>query len=120
MNELKKGDLVMTQYGLGYLDDYWQQNNQWEIILLNGKIAFVQHPTKATRTQVEAYLKEKGWNCNRLGNWVNGNYHYWVKDDSDEYCVKEDGGLYEDDFDTAPTQLAEAILMVKLLNATKD
>ena len=71
-----------------------------------------------TRAEVEAYLKEKGW------DWVAKDI---IRKYGDIYCsIIEQGGKYfvssvfgEEQFDTAPEQLAEAILMARLLNAVK-
>lgn len=81
---------------------------------------FTKEVIKATRSDVEAYLKEKGWwlvtavSCsNDKSNWI-------VFSVFGEWNLMLDTTINPADFDTAPTQLAEAILMARLLNATKD
>ena len=119
--ELKKGDLVMTEHGLAWYQQQWQDNESepYQVYTIDGKKDNdVQKVTKATRANVESYLKEKGW------DWVAKDI---IRKYGDIYCsIIEQGGKYfvssvfgEEQFDTAQEQLAEAILMARLLNAVK-
>ena len=124
---IKKGDLVMTEPGLAWYEDAITNHiiiaNQYNhgVIALNGVWTVSINASPATRPQVEAYLKEKGWRkVKRNDNYIKDGQLYWLKfqDFTHPYSVL-DTGITNEDFDTAPAQLTEAILMAKLLNATK-
>jgi hypothetical protein len=79
-------------------------------------------PTIATRVQVESKITEMGW------VWEDA-YASWDKP-SNLYKVLENipnnwglivpSTIIDTDFDNAPAQLAEAILVARMLNATKN
>ena len=75
----------------------------------------------ATRAQVEAKVKEMGFSTLKSGGYwkVNGFYQI-VKGNHGSYGVLQDETMWIEQFDTAPEQLAEAILVARMLNATKD
>lgn len=126
--ELKKGDLVMTEHGLAWYKeqsecaDTGENMSHYVVSLVNGGTAYVLQAFPATRAEVEAYLKEKGWKyCStKYGEWYR---KYYVWDIRENKRIKKWGFqvpfINYDEFDTAQEQLAEAILMARLLNATK-
>lgn len=125
MKELTKGDLVMTEHGLAWYQQKWQDNETepYQVHTIDGKKDNdVSTFSVATRPQVEQYLKENGWEPNGNGTIVKTEQHYGIQDWGDEgwVIVMAKKPLRSKGFDTAPTQLAEAILMARLLNATKD
>lgn len=122
--KLNKGDLVMTEHGLA-----WYKERS----LFSGRDYYVYHiteggitcsnPTKATRPQVEQYLKENGWayDSTKYGEWYRKHYVWDIRENkSIQKWGVQVPFVNEDYFDTAPAMLAEAILMARLLNATKD
>ena len=130
--ELKKGDLVMTEHGFAWYESPKDEfSPDWSVALVYGLNApkvkantgDVRQATKVTREQVEAYLKEKGWVCSDL-DWFSKEgqqWYIWYSNRLKCYTLKlETDQLIPEQFDTAPEQLSEAILMAKLLNATKD
>jgi hypothetical protein len=116
---LTKGQLVMTEHGLA-----------WYVIFNKGFMATPIHKNDAftcgmcypaTRAQVEAKVKDMGWEIIVKDNWVNRKNQYFIQPTADSgYRIKLDGSHYQNSFDTAPEQLAEAILVARMLNATKD
>lgn len=120
MSTLNKGDLVMTEHGLGWFRKFFADGG-WGVELLDGtRKLILSEPPKATRAEVEAYLKEKVWEKIVNGTWVSRVNQYFIQPTVDSgYRVKLDGSHYEKSFDTAPAMQAEAITMAKLLNATK-
>lgn len=137
MSELKKiqdGDLVFSVNELGWVDYIMGMPERYEhlqVTTLSGKTHSYSggdRPPKATREQVEAYLKEKGWELWYDGYTKKGvspyhiqSMHQWAEGGTEQiYRWGVAGTVREKDFDTAPAQHAEAILMAKLLNATKD
>lgn len=126
---LTKGDLVMTEHELAWYLKYCPRNRQYLTkesnhvqLVNNGHYVFVDvKPIPATRAQVEAKITEMGW------VWEDA-YVSWGKP-SNLYKVLENipnnwglivpSTIVDTDFDTAPEQLAEAILVTRLLNATK-
>lgn len=120
MSTLKKGDLVMTDMGLAWYDriengEHLVNPVAWEKDHLSPHFS----ATKATRAEVEAYLKGKGWECEQ-GNYVQlGNMYIIPPPLNGYYGFALEFTAYEPYFDTAPAMQAEAIFMAKLLNATK-
>jgi hypothetical protein len=125
MKELTKGTLVMTDMGLAWYIKPARAGVKLynhEIELLQSGYSYCQTISIATRAQVEEKIKEMGW------VWEDA-YASWDKP-SNLYKVLENipnnwglivpSTIIDTDFDTAPAQLAEAILVAKLLNATKD
>lgn len=123
MSTLKKGDLVMTPKGLGFVHE--QQSESVFVRLLNGKnlALHIIQTSKATRAEVEAYLKENGFFSNGKGSYKYSsetNKYFTHSFNNTDWEVDLDSTLTKYDFDTAPEQLREAITMARLLNATKD
>lgn len=117
MSTLKKGDLVMTDMGLAWYDriengEHLVNPITWEKDHLSPHFS----ATKATRSDVEAYLKEKGWYLNQYEVTKDG-YKIWFDGYGDVKIIQPI--LQLDQFDTAPEQLREAITIARLLNATK-
>jgi hypothetical protein len=128
MKELTKGTLVMTDMGLAWYDriengEHLVNPITWE----NDHLSPHFNASLATRAQVEEKIKEMGWYINSLGNWVKderiSENPFWAKQLETtpvSYTVKLDGALHSADWDKSPAQLAEAILVARMLNATKD
>jgi hypothetical protein len=118
MKELTKGALVMTYMGLAWYDriengEHLVNPITWE----NDHLSPHFNASVATRAQVEAKVKEMGWRGIEPMGYSKGDW--LVEYIATTYCTNIPI-LCEDDFDTAPAQLAEAILVAQLLNATKD
>lgn len=128
--ELKKGDLVMTERGFAVYIRPVRNNKHFLCHKFGEECALyfeqARPLTSEHRPQVEAYLKQKGWEWIKAGD-DKIDSSFYCKEGSD--CIVsrfEDGRftinlfeLHPDQFDSAPAQLAEAILMARLLNATK-
>ena len=121
MSTLKKGDYAFTEYGISKLRE--PVGNDWIVDPIEPLKGVDHHFTsipvkELTRAKVEAYLKGKGY------AWVAKDI---IRKHGDIYCsIIEQGGKYfvssvfgEEHFDTAQEQLAEAIFVARLLNATK-
>lgn len=126
MSTLRKGDLVMHPvYKLLWVkqvkDDVLTCKPVSTKVTKTLRSIFAKEVTKATREQVEAYLKEKGWEKTSHGGRISRVNQYFIQPTDDSgFTVGLLGSHYENDFDTAPELLQEAILMARLLNATKD
>ena len=132
MSTITKGTLVMTEYGIrlylymdadtdfmvGRKDKFCEQ-----LIGKGGNFCHTAIPLSSEhRTQIEAKIKEMGW------VWEDA-YASWDKP-SNLYKVLENipnnwglivpSTIIDTDFDNAPAQQAEAILVARMLNATKD
>jgi hypothetical protein len=122
MKELTKGTLVMTDMGLAWYDriengEHLVNPITWE----NDHLSPHFNASVATRAQVEAKVKEMGWELypsERGQFYAKRDSQYIVRSDYSDY-FPESKGLIKD-FDTASAQLAEAILVARMLNATKD
>lgn len=128
---LTKGQLVMTEHRLAWYLKYCPPNRQYltkesnhVYLVNNGHYVFVDtKPIPATRAQVEAKVKEMGWEyvSTKYGEWYRKDYVWDIRQNELTKKWGVDVPFINDDtFDTAPAQLAEAILVAKLLNATKD
>jgi hypothetical protein len=129
MSTITKGTLVMTEHGLAWYEEIIELgeakehglNHVIKLIggIITGKFGVI-NAIPATRAQAEKKIKEMGWEF--IPNWKfakeNNQYYLFAVDST--YYVFQEGGLSPKDFDTASAQLAEAILVAKLLNATKD
>jgi hypothetical protein len=123
MKELTKGTLVMTEHGLAWYDGKsTMSTDRYYVEWLDQTTdALDGTPTIATRAQVEVKIKEMGlelYPSERGQFYAKRNSQYIVRSDYSDY-FPESKGLIKD-FDTAPAQQAEAILVARLLNATKD
>ena len=76
----------------------------------------------ATRAQVEEKIKEMGWmpTYRNYGFSHNKNIYFLMSFNNTDFIVKLEDSISSQDFDTAPAQLAEAIQVARLLNATKE
>ena len=117
---LTKGQLVMTEHGLAwYNGKAYMQGNRYFVVWLDGTTdALDGTPTPATRAQVEAKVKEMGFKQTLANMWISKSNRLNVGLMDGDYCPF--GTIDPDNFDTAPAQLAEAILVARMLNATKD
>lgn len=132
MSTLKKGDLVMTEHGRVLQIDIepWEGESHIYCIDLSDISQVAVKPNtvfKPTRKQVEAYLKEKGWEFEFIGfgevslkTWNNKTNQYSVMGSNNGDWSIFLGEMTSKHFTPAPAMQAEAILMAKLLNATKD
>ena len=134
MKELTKGDLVMTEHGLGfYVNDLPNFPRLRELGFIAGvniagqdqleeNGAVCKEIALASRAQVEVRIKEMGWfpTYRNYGFSHNKNIYFLMSFNNTAFIVKLEDSILSQDFDTAPAQLAEAILVAKLLNATKD
>lgn len=125
-NTLNKGDLVMTEHGLAWyvssIDDVRINRvlkRDWGHVIDDpamGGHRYSKQATKATRQQVEEWANENGWEENNYKEWWNDNNPYYIQYGG---AVVLDDALYPEHFDTAPQMQAEAILLARMLNATK-
>lgn len=141
--KLNKGDLVMTEHGLAWYDVEIHENGLlpdergkgWKCIakpILGKDFLFSKQATKAARQQVEAYLKEKGWYWKESIQYdevmERVDCSHYLKEGGNHWLWTDDKGVWfvtthaitPPHFDAAPAQQAEAILLAKMLNATKD
>jgi hypothetical protein len=123
MKELTKGALVMTYMGLAWYDriengEHLVNPITWE----NDHLSPHFNASVATRAQVEAKVKEMGWVWeDAYASWDKPSNLYEVLENiPNNWGLIVPSTIIDTDFDTAPTQQAEAILVAKLLNATKD
>jgi hypothetical protein len=120
MKELTKGDIVNFEGQLSVVEDYSKGKTILLIFIISSKTSLVvrvDEVAKATRVQVESKITEMGWREIEPMGYSKGDW--LVEYIATTYCTNIPI-LCEDDFDTAPTQQAEAILVAQLLNATKD
>ena len=128
MKELTKGDLVMTDMGLAWYDriengEHLVNPITWE----NNHLSPHFNASPPTRAQVEEKIKEMGWKHQMAGivelavwGTYNKKGNLFTVEERDKKWHLCCHHLNSKDFDTAPTQLAEAILVARMLNATKD
>jgi hypothetical protein len=129
MKELTKGTLVMTEVGIRvYFEEIdinseaFQNGFKHLVTPLNEtpndvNVYAVAEAITLTRAQVEEKIKEMGWYINQYGFTKQG-YKVCLDGFGDVKIITPI--FSEDNFDTATAQLGEAILVAKLLNATKD
>ena len=123
--ELKKGDLVMTEHGLAWYDSeapLHKKTYRYVLVGLLGNVTTVDTVSPATREHVEAYLNEKGFVPKGKGSYkyCSENNNYFIHSYNDtQWDVDLEKALNSGDFDTAQEQLAESILVARLLNAVK-
>ena len=72
-----------------------------------------------TRSNVESYLKGKGWDGGDLKTKSGNRYHIIESAHGFGWVLGVIAAIKPEDFDTAPEQLAEAILTARILNAVK-
>jgi len=120
--DLKKDDLVITEYGLAWYEEYTKSSEHHRYLLVhnNEPVWYNFYCQKATRSDVEKYIKSLGWvyYTNSYVYEKEGNQFEVAEFDTGEYRIS--GNLSSENFDTAPAQLAEAILVAGILNATKE
>jgi hypothetical protein len=118
MKEITKGTLVMTYMGLAWYDriengEHLVNPITWE----NDHLSPHFNSSVATRAQVEEKIKEMGWYINQY-EFTKQGYKVWF--DGFGNVKITTSILSEGSFDTASAMQAEAILVARLLNATKD
>lgn len=128
ITDLKKGDLVMTEDGLGWYQTYWNDNlsEPHRIFTIDGKKdSDVKQATKATRQDVKEYINGLGIlpmedlsYC--LTHPITGDITFTIIEEQGIWAYKLDGYYFPDSGAIISVQLAEAILVARLLNATKD
>jgi len=121
MKELTKGTLVMTYMGLAWYDriengEHLVNPIAWESDHLSPHF----NASVATRAQVEEKIKEMGWRKEIGHHYQKFENVYELRKPMQTWMLRNPDYLGISDFDTAPAQLAEAIQVAKLLNATKD
>jgi hypothetical protein len=116
MSKLKKGDLVMTEDGLAWYVRFYTLLG-YRVILISGNYYFVEICLPATRTQVEAKTKDMGWYINQW-EFTKQGYKVWRNGYAEVQITTPLIGV--ENFETAPARLNEAILVARLLNATKE
>jgi hypothetical protein len=120
MKELTKGTLVMTEMGLAWYDriengEHLVNPITWE----NDHLSPHFNASVATRAQVEEKIKEMGWSSEYLSNTWEKNLYSVCEDPTFGVLIFQPD-LTIEHFDNAPAQQAEAILVARMLNATKD
>jgi hypothetical protein len=128
MSTITKGTLVMTEQDLAfYIErsecaDTGENMSQHVVKNLLGEVCYVLQASLATRAQVETKVKKMGWmpTYRNYGFSHNKNIYFLMSFNNTDFIVKLEDSISSQDFDTASSQLAEAILVARMLNATKE
>jgi len=119
-----KGDVVMTEFGLAGVEEYVEGKNTLVIFIFatkTGMVVRLDEITKATRLEAEVYLNSIHWHPIRAsyGFSKRDNKYIVTSFNNTDFEVELDLPLNELDFEIAHIMLSEAILVARLLKATK-
>jgi hypothetical protein len=127
MKELTNGILVFANDRILKYDLTASDGTHWGVCQVQGGSFPFKEFITPTRAQVEEKIKDMGY-----GKWYDGytkkgtpytikEGYQWINEGTAQETIwVVSGEVKPKNFGTAPAQLAEAILVAQLLNATKD